>query len=327
MIVLNIVVFHQSISTYYYRLKLFWEWCEDNEIEKVSELTGWKLDEFERHRRAEGATVVTLNNEFTTLRSWLEYCAGLGLVDEEVADTVEPPTVPTQEQSDDTLLEAEDAIELLTYYREGPDRASRAHVLLEIAWFTGARIGGLRALDVRDFYPDNNYVDFVNRTDTGTPLKKGLRGERPVAIPAEVCDVIAEYIDGPRIDIYDEQDRQPLIASQRGRPAPGTLRGWMYQATIPCRHSPCPHEREQSTCRYTAYNYASGCPSSRSPHQVRTGAITWMLTRGMPAPVVAERMNASVETITEHYDKEDPVREMDERRRPHLDQLTLEDDS
>jgi hypothetical protein len=41
--------------------------------------------------------------------------------------------------------------------------------------------------------------------------------------------------------------------------------------------------------------------------------------------MVAKRANATVSTIEKHYDKPNYVEEMEERRRPHLDKLTLED--
>ena len=96
-------------------------------------------------------------------------------------------------------------------------------------------------------------------------------------------------------------------------------------------HSPCPHGRKRETCQFTSYGQASKCPSSRSPHRIRTGAITWFLNRGWPPEDVAERVNASVDTIEQHYDKADPderrrrLRErMEDRRRKLVDQLQIQ---
>jgi hypothetical protein len=101
----------------------------------------------------------------------------------------------------------------------------------------------------------------------------------------------------------------------------------MYLATTPCRHSPCPHDQDPDTCDYLSYTTASGCPSSRAPHHIRTGSITWQRSRGIPLEVVADRVNASPQTIEQYYDKEDPRRELEERRRDHIDRLSLTDDT
>lgn len=214
---------------------------------------------------------------------------------------------------------------LLRYYRNTPDAyGKRAHALLELAWFTGARQGGLRALDLRDVYLEDAYVEFHHRPETGTPLKNKEDGERPVALPETIMDVLERYIDRYRYDVHDEHNRAPLLASRYGRPTTGTIRDWAYIATQPCLHSACPHDRERETCEYTDPEHASKCPSSRSPHRIRTGSISWQLDIGLPPWVVAERVNAPVPVIEAHYDKTSPLERMERRRRPFIDQLELD---
>ena len=99
----------------------------------------------------------------------------------------------------------------------------------------------------------------------------------------------------------------------------------MYLATVPYLYSPCPHGNDPQTCDFLTYSTASKCPSSRSPHQVRTGAITWMRNQGIPADVVAERANISVSMLEKHYDKPEYVEEMEKRRRPYLDRLDFDE--
>jgi hypothetical protein len=100
----------------------------------------------------------------------------------------------------------------------------------------------------------------------------------------------------------------------------------MYLATVPCHRTDCPHERNPDTCEWLSYSTASQCPSSRAPHHIRTGSITWQRSRGLPVEVVAKRVNSAPSTIRNHYDKEDPRRELEERRRAHLENLELTDD-
>jgi hypothetical protein len=51
-----------------------------------------------------------------------------------------------------------------------------------------------------------------------------------------------------------------------------------------------------------------------------------MRTRGIPVEVLAERVNSGVDTIEEHYDKEDPVTEMIERRSQWTADLDIQED-
>lgn len=320
-----------SVSTYYYRLKLFVEWAEEQGIESVSEISGWDIESYEAHRRSQNLALPTLKNEMSTLRNWFEYLANAELVDEDLPDRVDVPQVPPEERSSDVKLSEEAAQALLEHYRNSSeDFGTREHVLLELVWHVGLRIGAVRALDIRDMRETadaQRYLDVPNRPETDTRLKKGAAGERPVLLNGNVWEAIDHYVENHREGVHDEHGRQPLIASKSGRPTAGSLRDWMYMATIPCIHSPCPHDRDPRTCEYTAYGRAGGCPSSRAPHQVRTGAITWMRNQGVPAEIVAERVNSDVETIEEHYDKEDPVDEMLKRRSAFMLDLDIDEDS
>lgn len=314
-----------SVKSWKYRLKLWVEWAEGIGIDRVDELRGYDFDDYYGVRSG-SVEPATLQNEMQTLRQFTEYLEQIDAVDD-LADSVRIPDVDKDEISDDVSLEAGDAFSLLAYYR-GSDTAygSRSHALVELAWFTGARQGALRALDLRDFYPDEQFVDFRHRTGTGTPLKNKSDGERPVGIPESVVDVLEEFVAEYRYDVVDDHGRAPLFASMQGRPAKSTFRDWSYLATIPCVHSPCPHDKDRETCDWTKYSHASKCPSSRSIHQIRSGSITWQLDAGLPPAVVAERVDSAVETIKKHYDVATPRERLEERRRPFVDNLDFNDD-
>lgn len=314
----------ETLATYWYRLKLFVEWGEGHdEIATMQDLDGWLLDAYEAHRRGQDPTTNTLKNELTTLRSFIEYCEGLGVVTDGLSNQIDPPTVPKAEQSSDTKLATSDSQALLEHYRNDPGQnGSRGHALVEVFWHTTARVGEVRALDVEDVQQlgdGQRYLVFRNRPNRGTRLKKGAQGERAVMLPDPAADVLQLYIDEYRHDITDEYDRRPLFTSNQGRASRNGLRQWTYRVTVPCVHTACPHDRDRETCEYLEHNRASGCPSSRSPHQIRTGAITWLRDSGVSEEEVADRANATVETIRTHYDKQDPVREMLERRSQAID--------
>ncbi|SER74801.1 tyrosine-type recombinase/integrase [Natrinema salaciae] len=320
-----------SLHGWEYRLKLWIEWCESIGIETVGELRPYDMDEYYEIRASDVAPA-TLEGEMWTLTQLAEFLEDLGAVEDGLADAVRIPDLDPEDRSNDTKLHTEDAAALLEFYRNSETKyGTRAHAFLELAWFTGARQGGLRALDLRDVeLGENPYVDFRHRPDTGTALKNKLGGERPVALTDETAAVLREYLQNDRYDVHDDHGRQPFLASAQGRPNSNTLRVWSYLATLPCNFEPCPHGRERDACQYTEYGHCSKCPSSRSPHQIRTGSITWFLNRGWPPEDVAERVNASVKTIEQHYDKADPherrrrLRDrMEERRRPLVNQLSL----
>lgn len=322
----------RSIRGWEYRLKLFVEWCESVNIETVGEFRRYDIDEYYELRASEIAPA-TLEGEMWTLKKLIEFLESLGAVDDGLSKAVRIPDLDPEDRSNDTKLHTEDALALLRFYRSDEKRyGTRAHAFLELAWFTGARQGGLRALDLRDVeLGDDPYLYFRHRPDTETPLKNKLGGERPVALTKTIASVLRTYMRKYRYDVHDDHGRQPLLASARGRPGSNTVRVWSYKATLPCLYEPCPHGREREYCELTDQAHVSKCPSSRSPHQIRTGAITWLLNQGWPPEDVAERVNASVKTIQQHYDKADPEERrrrlqnrMEDRRRSLVNQLEIE---
>ena len=321
----------KSLKGWKYRLKLWVEWCESLGIETVGELRPYDMDEY-YDLRAQEVAPATLEGQMWTLKRLIEFLEDLGAVEDGLAESVRIPDLDFEDRSDNTKLHADDALTLIQFYRNSEKHyGTRAHVFLELAWFTGARQGGLRALDIRDVeLGDRPYADFRHRPDTGTPLKNKLGGERPVALSQETAKAIREYLRNYRYDVHDDHGRQPLLASTQGRPGGNTVRTWSYMATFPCLHSDCPHGRERESCECTEFRYSSKCPSSRSPHQIRTGTVTWLLNQGWPPKDVSERVNATVKTIEQHYDKADPEQRrrrlrdrMEERRRPLVDKFEL----
>jgi len=324
-----------SIESWGYRLKIFAEWFESVGLETVGDLEQFDLVDYFEQRSAQ-ISPATLEGEMWTLRMFIEFLGDLGAVDSDLYESVRIPDIDEDERTNDKKLDTEAALALLRYYRDTPAAyGTRQHVFLELAWVTGARQGGLRALDLQDVDLDGDpWIEFRHRPDADTPLKNKLRGERPVALPDETAEALRRYIDYHRIDVPDDDGRQPLLAGMRGRPAANTVRNWSYLATQPCLHGPCPHGKDPETCEWTTFHHSSKCPSSRSPHQIRTGAITWMLNLGWPAQDVAERVNSDTKTIEQHYDKADVearrLRQrdrMEDRRRSLVNDLDLTNDN
>lgn len=316
-----------TVSSYHYRTKHFVEWCESEGLDTIRGISGWDIESFETARRGEGLEPISLNKEMGTLKNFLEYCARVDLVDEKLPEKVDPPDVPRNAHISEDILEPERGIRLLKYYRETPSvYGTRAHALLALVWYTGARRGAIRALDVDHFNANEQYVVFKHRPERDLPLKNGPDGERMVGLPPHVCDIISSYVESHRHRVFDELGARPLLTSTTGRGSKNAISSWMRLATQPCLFIKCPHGKERDTCEWVDYSQASKCPSARSPHPVRRGSITWQLNRGVPLEVVAKRVNASVRTIEEHYDQPTQREELEERRRQHLHRLDLDPD-
>jgi site-specific recombinase XerD len=314
-----------TVADYGRRLGHFVEWCGQEGIDSVGELRPWDLEAYDTYRRTTLATI-TLRHELLTLRRVLEYAATLELVAETVPEAIDPPDVKPHEQTNDTFLAPDDAIALLEEFRSGGEgQHTRVHAFLELAWWTGARMGALRGLDLSDVDYEEGYVHFQHRPETGTPLKNGVDGERIVGISSEVVDVLRQYVRTERPDVVDDYGRKALFTSSRGRCGTNTIRNTSYYATVPCRVRDCPHGKERDSCDWYTFSQASRCPSSVSPHPVRSGSIMWQLNRGLRADVVSDRVNASVDVIDRYYDKVNQLDEFRERREQHLDKLGFDD--
>lgn len=291
-----------SIKSWYYDLKLFVEWIEAEGVDVIGAVEPYDLADW-YDVRAGTVAPSTLYNEMHALTSFFRFLRRKGATTDEHLTSIHIPDIDPAEMTDSTSLRPDAGLDLIEFYRDSPNhRGTRGHVYLELAWFIGARLGGLRALDVYDVDLDRAYVEFHHRPDSGTPLKNKRKGERPVGIPDKTVEAVRLYLDQHRESVVDEYDRQPLLASIQGRPREDTIRDWSYLATQPCLQSPCPHGRDRDTCEYVRQIKASKCPSSRSPHQIRTGSITYQLNTGLPPAVVAERVNAQIKTIEQHYD-------------------------
>jgi len=314
-------------SAYDRRTRLFIQWCENEEITTVGELSPFLIDQFDLWIRNRYDSDSTIRGRLQTNKQLLDYIDGLGIHDAPLADAIDVPVLDRQQASNQTRLRTDDATALLAHYRDDlATFGSPEHAFLELAWFTGARVGSLRALDLGDYEPDEHRIRFQHRPDSGTGLKNKQAGERYVGLSDDVCDALDAYIARERSDKWDDHGRRPLFCSRQGRVSFTTLRAWSYLGTQPCVYGPCPHERDPATCEYRERNHSSKCPSSRSPHQIRTGSITWQLDQGLPPETVAARVNATPRVIREFYDVAEDDEAFQERRSHVADQLDDHDD-
>lgn len=257
---------------------------------------------------------VTMQGQVSTLRRFLDHLADIDAVSEELPERIRLPTVEGDE-SNNAMLDRGRANATLDYLREFR-YASSEHVTLLLMWRTSARRGGVRALDLEDFDKEDRALCFRHRPSTGTSLKNGERGERDVALAPHVAHVLEDYISSPnRHNVTDDFDRNPLITTKFGRPSVGAYQNWIYRITRPCViGEPCPHDYNPSDCEFMGHDKASACPSSVSPHAIRTGSITALRDSGTPREIVSDRGDVSERILEKHYDKASKRQRMRRRR-------------
>jgi hypothetical protein len=129
--------------------------------------------------------------------------------------------------------------------------------------------------------------------------------------------LLDDYIQSQRHDVEDDHGREPLITTTHGRPSLSTIRGTTYRLTRPCKvDQGCPHDRDPEECEAAdGYDKASTCPSARSPHDLRRGAITAHLLDEVPKEVVSDRMDVSPDVLDQHYDRRSKRERMNQRRK------------
>lgn len=307
----------QTLQTHRYRLEQFVEWCDEQAITNLNDLSGRDIHAYRIERQAQDLKLVSIQGQISTVRVFLRFCASIDAVDSSLPSKIILPTVSLGEGVNEETIDASRAEHILEYL-DRYSYASRDHVVMLLLWSTGMRMGAIRAIDLGDLDLEDESFKLVHRPDEDTPLKNGIRSERWVAISSDVARIIGDYIEGPRIETEDNYGRKPLLTTSQGRAHGTTIRAAVYSVTRPCEvGQPCPHDRDISTCEATNFDEASKCPSSKSPHKFRSGAITNHLLGDVPVDVVSDRMDVSERVLDRHYDRR-TQREKMKQRREHL---------
>ncbi|UHH25588.1 tyrosine-type recombinase/integrase [Halobacterium noricense] len=296
-----------TLQSHHYRLKHLVRWSEEvANIDTVGELERADIDEYAKWRRDDGdLSKSSMKGQMDTLRVFLKYLERIGAVEDDLYEAVPSVSMSPSDRTNDRIVESEEAREIL----DTLDRyhyASVKHVWFLLAWRTCARISSLRALDVEDYDPEEQFIYFRERDETH--LKNGGSGERPVALSDETCTILDDYLEQNRVEVEDDQGRNPLISSAQGRVHRNTMRRWCYTLTCPSFYSD-----NDCECQRNSKN-ASECEDSVSPHAIRRGSITHFLQNDLPEKVVSDRADVSEEVLDQHYDSRSQMDKMEQRR-------------
>jgi len=315
----------ETKRTYERDLGIFEDYAAERELETLDDLTRWNVGGFTDYLLEQDYARVTITGRQRSAKTWLKYLESQGLVPLGIHLAIETLKLDEDEETSDQQLAPEDARTLLQFYRNSAEwRGTRRHAVLEIFWHIGCRSKGLQALDLDDYDRDTGDLRFRNRPETDTRLKRGKSHERNVTLSDTPREILNLYIARERSDKRDDHGRKPLFPTRQGRPVRATVRGWMYQATQPCMAGECPHGKRRPNCEYVPRNHASKCPSTRPPHAIRRGSITWQRNLGFDADTVASRVAATPQVIRRYYDDPDYDDEL-ERRREETQDIDIED--
>lgn len=313
----------RTLSSHYYRLKQFCQWCDKEGIDNVNDVTGRVLHRYKVYRRDDkGVAPTTLKGDFDTLGMFIEVCESLDAIETGLKEKMLVPSVSGKDAINEDTLETNRAEELLAYL-ERFQYASRTHAMLALVWHVGMRLGGIRTIDLDDcdLESDTPGISLRHRPETDTPLKNQESGERDVNISEEVAAILRDYIHVNRFDVTDDYGREPLFTTQHGRASRACIQDGFYRITRPCViGNPCPKGIEKDDCEAMDSNLACLCPDSLAPHAVRSGSITNQRRKGVPAEIVSDRVNATEDVIEKHYDMRTHRDQMLERRQ-YLEEL------
>lgn len=305
-----------TIRSHQSRLKLLTNWCYDNDITNLNNLTGRDLHRYRLWRRNDGNLApASEKTQMDTVRVFIKWLETIDAVDPDLHTRVVSPSLTGGDNIRDVMVEAEEAeaaINYLNKYHYG----SRLHVVIVLLWQTMMRRGAVRVLDLCDFNHDEQFIRVKNRPESGTRLKNGNNGERYIALQESTCDLLADWIANQRPEVKDENGREPLISTRHGRIHRGTVQNYAYAITRPCFYDgACPHNKEIQECDAAqAKTHAHGCPSSEGPHAIRRGAITASLRDDVPETVVGDRANVAPDVLSKHYDQRTQRESMEQRR-------------
>lgn len=305
---------------------------------------GWIVshDEYEKKKlsRAVHLSRIKTVARFAQSRGWIDPS---DVPDDEAWDEVKPEVNDGEKIRSDPLP-PERGEEIAKWVRAN-HFGGRAHVLWLLLFRYGFRVSAIRALDRDDLVltkPDdwpegrefNPHLRLKDRPelggeeDDGLPLKnkrEELAG-RKVLLEQEHVEVFRHYVENSSDEgatetrkEYEEPDKYGLYGLVTGEQNPRlsarTIRDRTHWLTCPttygdeclcdgCREYRAEHGRNPYPSKVWKY-----CNETRSPHQVRHGAITSLLDNNKHH-TISHNVGTSIDTIRDVYDSADDIRRM-----------------
>jgi len=305
-----------TIRNYHKHLKFFIEWAEQNGLESMYKIDGYDFKEFAKWRKLVGNEVDgslsprTQKDSQKTLSQFVKWCGRTEFTRRGTHEKVRVPNVSSSRP--DPTIDYHFVREMVKH-ADKYHYASIKHVVCLLFAETGARTGGLRALDIGHFEHKGNFGILHFRSDkpNGTRLKNGVDGERKINISLYCADVISDYIEHKRNDTIDEYGREPLLVAGEGRIGESTPRKYIYELSRPCViDGLCPSGIDIDSCPGRE-GHAHKCKDNISPKEIRSSYITYLSKEGVHKDKIGYRCNVCPTVLEKHYNQ----MTLDEKRR------------
>ncbi|MUW15043.1 hypothetical protein GJ633_10500 [Halorubrum sp. CBA1125] len=104
----------ETIESYRYKLTRFIEWCEQEDVDNLNELSGRSLLEF-KQSRSEDLNPVSLKGQLDTLRSFIRFCESIDAVETDLHNKVLSLTLNQGDRERDVLVDPETVTDVLQH--------------------------------------------------------------------------------------------------------------------------------------------------------------------------------------------------------------------
>jgi len=311
-----------TVRNYHKNLKFFIEWSEQIGLDSMCDMGGYDFKEFADWRKTDGnyangsLSPKTYKESQKTLKRFIRWCEQTEYIRRGVSEQVQIPSI-TSNRPDQTI--DYQSVRKMVEFADKFHYASVQHVVCLLYAETGARTGGLRALDICHFeYRGNQGVlKFRDDPENEVRLKNGENGERDIDLSPYCCDVISDYIEHKRNDTVDEFGREPLLVARDGRIGKSTLKKYVYELSRPCViEGLCPSGLDPDSCPGRV-DRAHKCEDNVSPKAIRKAYITHLKKEGVKNSDISYRCNVCSSVMDEHYNQ----MSLDEKRRNQSDKI------
>lgn len=259
-----------TVKNYRHYLDSFQIWAESNKVEKIEQLSGEDVIDYQLSlMEPEGAvrTRATVNYYLIALRSLLKYLIGRDLI-------VLPPEkvslskVPSRQVS---FLDREEVMQLIKVSGDDNISGKRNRAIVAVLFSSGLRISELLGLK-------RNQVNLA----TGEFSVRGKGGKvRPGFLSEEALDSLGEYID-------IRSDTNPFLFIRHHK-----------NSDLDSKKNPISHRTVQRLIGQAAIK--AGVTQSVTPHKIRHSFATDLLRNGADLRSVQAMLGHSSITTTQIY--------------------------
>lgn len=274
----------QTVRAYRGHLDAFAAWARRHGVDALH-VSVRELRRYLAELKAARYAPRTVAAHLSAIRSFFRWALAEGLVDTDVASTIQTPKVPG---SLPTTVTHEQMARLLDAPDPSTDEGARDLAMLELFYATGARISELSGLDIESFDRSEHTVRLFG---------KGSK-ERIVPVYRRAWQAVTSYLSGPRGRLLAQAKatesvvgRHPLFIGRNGkRMSADSLR---YRFRVLARKAGLPPDVTPHTMRHTfATDLLAGGADLRSVQELLGHAS--LSTTQLYTHLTPDRLKAAV---------------------------------